>query len=387
MFVLQFGLLFTAGIRLLPALPGGAGVPGDAGASVHDHRHRHRVHGRTAPGRAVGRAAIAFAGIALVGLNMNSPDRLAGFGLALAAAQAWSLANLVTKHMGGRWNPLALVAWCSLFSVPVLLGASRGCWSWKDRSSGTPLIFMHRLPLHVGDRRVDPVPGCGSRPSSVSPPGASSCGATRRAWWRPCPCWCRCSAWPGAPRCWGSLSPPGRPPRPSPGPGRLGPQPVGRRRKREGRVILQRVLQQDPIRGPRLSRAGGDQDDPGSGMNLGKLPEGQGRGWYKICSKWVARSSGGPHDPELPVLPLWDILCLNGIGLVLAGSLLPCWTRRPERSRRPGRILPPLADPYAETDRREAGQGRGRDRHLPATRDRPGRSVQSCRVSRGTATT
>ena len=120
MFVLQFGLLFT-GIRL--GLPAGLSslvtqvqVFMTMGIATGFMGERPRA------GQWAG-AAIAFAGIALVGLNMNSRTSLAGFGLALAAAQAWSLANLVTKRMGPV-DPLALVAWCSLFSVPVLLGAS-----------------------------------------------------------------------------------------------------------------------------------------------------------------------------------------------------------------------------------------------------------------------
>jgi hypothetical protein len=50
---------------------------------------------------------------------------------------------------------------------------------------------------------------------------------------------------------------------------------------------------------------------------------------------------------ELPVLPLWDVLYLNGISLVLTGylaALLEDPGKRPEAWAE----LPPLADPYAE---------------------------------------
>ncbi|MDR3673624.1 MAG: hypothetical protein P4L36_22460 [Holophaga sp.] len=54
---------------------------------------------------------------------------------------------------------------------------------------------------------------------------------------------------------------------------------------------------------------------------------------------------------ELPALPIWDVLNLNGISLVLTGYLLAMledvhWgdTRREEAWDE----LPPLSDPYAE---------------------------------------
>ena len=51
--------------------------------------------------------------------------------------------------------------------------------------------------------------------------------------------------------------------------------------------------------------------------------------------------------PELPALPLWDVLYLNGISLVLTGvlmALLDDAHKEPE----PWDELPPLANPYAE---------------------------------------
>ena len=49
---------------------------------------------------------------------------------------------------------------------------------------------------------------------------------------------------------------------------------------------------------------------------------------------------------ELPSLPLWDILYLNGISLVLSGVLAALLDDGP--GPEPWDDLPPLADPYAE---------------------------------------
>ena len=49
---------------------------------------------------------------------------------------------------------------------------------------------------------------------------------------------------------------------------------------------------------------------------------------------------------DLPVLPIWDVLNLNGISLVLTGYLVAML----EEAHRGDAWdeLPPLADPYAE---------------------------------------
>jgi hypothetical protein len=51
--------------------------------------------------------------------------------------------------------------------------------------------------------------------------------------------------------------------------------------------------------------------------------------------------------PDLPALPLWDILYLNGISLVLTGVLVALLDDA-RRDDAPWDELPPLADPYAE---------------------------------------
>jgi len=50
---------------------------------------------------------------------------------------------------------------------------------------------------------------------------------------------------------------------------------------------------------------------------------------------------------EMPALPLWDILCLNGISLVVGGVLAGLLDEALNRPP-PAAELPPLQDPYAE---------------------------------------
>lgn len=50
--------------------------------------------------------------------------------------------------------------------------------------------------------------------------------------------------------------------------------------------------------------------------------------------------------PEIPALPLWEILYLNGISLVLSGCLAAFLDGGFEADPRPG--LPQPSDPYAE---------------------------------------
>jgi hypothetical protein len=74
-----------------------------------------------------------------------------------------------------------------------------------------------------------------------------------------------------------------------------------------------------------------------------------------LCKLWhhfrfAERSPLYPKEvpmPELPVLPLWDVLYLNGIALVLTGVLVALL----DDGRKPPEAwdeLPPLANPYAE---------------------------------------
>jgi len=50
---------------------------------------------------------------------------------------------------------------------------------------------------------------------------------------------------------------------------------------------------------------------------------------------------------DLPALPLWEVLCLNGISLVLTGYLVALLNDA-EPEPKAWDELPPLADPYAE---------------------------------------
>jgi len=65
-------------------------------------------------------AAIAFAGIGLVGINSEGAMTLAGFIIIIFAAIAWGSGNLITKKMG-KINMLSLVVWGSFLSWPPLL--------------------------------------------------------------------------------------------------------------------------------------------------------------------------------------------------------------------------------------------------------------------------
>lgn len=96
-------------------------------------------------------AAIGFAGVAVVGLHMTTRSSLLGFGLGFVAMLGWALGNDLAKRMGPV-DLIALVAWCSLFAAPVLLGAAlvlegpgallpaaRNLFTWKGIG---PLLYQ-----------------------------------------------------------------------------------------------------------------------------------------------------------------------------------------------------------------------------------------------------
>ena len=68
-------------------------------------------------------ALIAFCGMALVAYKLESKATLIGFMLVIIASMCWATGNIVTKKIG-RVNPLALMIWGSLISLPPLLIAS-----------------------------------------------------------------------------------------------------------------------------------------------------------------------------------------------------------------------------------------------------------------------
>lgn len=68
-------------------------------------------------------ALVAFGGMALVAVNLESKATLIGFVLVVLGGACWALANIVTKKMG-QVNALSLVVWGSLVATPPLLLAS-----------------------------------------------------------------------------------------------------------------------------------------------------------------------------------------------------------------------------------------------------------------------
>ena len=74
---------------------------------------------RARPGQWLG-AAVAFAGVALVGLRLPSLGGGRGYWMILGAALCWAVVNHLVRHVGDV-DLLALVGWCSLFAAPVML--------------------------------------------------------------------------------------------------------------------------------------------------------------------------------------------------------------------------------------------------------------------------
>jgi O-acetylserine/cysteine efflux transporter len=65
--------------------------------------------------------AVAFAGLAMIGLTMGSDLRPAALGLALAAALSWAVGNILVKRAAAA-PVFPLMVWCSLVApLPVLL--------------------------------------------------------------------------------------------------------------------------------------------------------------------------------------------------------------------------------------------------------------------------
>jgi len=64
--------------------------------------------------------AVAFVGLALIGLTVGADLRPAALGLAIAAAASWSVGNMLVKRTGDT-PVFPLMVWCSLFApLPML---------------------------------------------------------------------------------------------------------------------------------------------------------------------------------------------------------------------------------------------------------------------------
>jgi len=77
-------------------------------------------------------ALIAFSGMVLVAVNLESTATVIGFLMVVGGGFSWAVANIFTKKIGAI-NPLALVVWGSLLASPPLLIASaliEGLTAW-----------------------------------------------------------------------------------------------------------------------------------------------------------------------------------------------------------------------------------------------------------------
>ena len=118
--VVKFGLLF---VSLDLGLPVGLSslllqlqvifTIGFAGVVLHERPRREQVAG----------AAIAFAGLAVIGIDRAASAPVLPFLLILGAAAAWGVTNVMTR-MAQPPDPLALLVWASLVPPLPLLGLS-----------------------------------------------------------------------------------------------------------------------------------------------------------------------------------------------------------------------------------------------------------------------
>lgn len=119
-FALQFTLLFS-GMKLgLP--PGLASLVIQLQAFFTIGLAVLVLSERPLPSQLLG-ALIAFSGMVLVAVNLESTATVIGFLMVVGGGFSWAVANISTKKIGAI-NPLALVTWGSLLASPPLLIAS-----------------------------------------------------------------------------------------------------------------------------------------------------------------------------------------------------------------------------------------------------------------------
>ncbi|VFT28134.1 membrane protein [Pseudomonas aeruginosa] len=117
---------------------------------------------------------LAAAGLVLIGLERPLGDSLLAFLLVVAAALAWSFANIATKRSGAT-DMLRLICWVSLVPPLPLLAlflSIRRSASHRARRAEHELGRLRRAALHRLRRD----------PRWASPSGVSSCATTRPAW-------------------------------------------------------------------------------------------------------------------------------------------------------------------------------------------------------------
>lgn len=106
-----------------------------AAAFLHDRPNSRQLSGM----------AIAFAGLAFVGMSVGGDVRPLGLALAVAAAFSWAVGNVLVKQ-AGRADVFRLVAWCSLVPpLPALLLSA-----FYERGEGFVQSIAHASWLGLG---------------------------------------------------------------------------------------------------------------------------------------------------------------------------------------------------------------------------------------------
>ena len=137
---------------------------------------------RPTQAQAIG-AAIAFAGIALIGSERLGGASLGPLLLVIAAAAFWGAGNVVTK-IAGKIDMLAFVAWSSLVAPAPLFLAALG-WTARRRSLGSPIRaapgrLRARAFLRRDDVRLRPVVAAAGAPPGRRGRALRAAGADRR---------------------------------------------------------------------------------------------------------------------------------------------------------------------------------------------------------------
>jgi O-acetylserine/cysteine efflux transporter len=143
-FALQFTLLFT-GMKL--------GLPAGLASLVIQLQAFFTIGlavlmlGERPRGLQLAGALVAFGGMALVAMHLETQATLAGFVLVVLGGLCWALANIVTRKMGAV-RAVPLVVWGSLVATPPLLLASwlaEGPAAWQLAASRFSLTTLGAL--------------------------------------------------------------------------------------------------------------------------------------------------------------------------------------------------------------------------------------------------
>jgi O-acetylserine/cysteine efflux transporter len=143
---LQFSLFFVAldmGLDIsTSAIVGQLGVPFSCLLSWIFFKDR------LGPWRIAG-IATAFLGIAVIAGTPNISGHWAAFFVAVTTSVFWSAANILIKYLKDV-KPMVMLAWMSLFSVPVLLALSVALeWSRWPELTGAPMTALAGLAYTI----------------------------------------------------------------------------------------------------------------------------------------------------------------------------------------------------------------------------------------------